>query len=143
MWKTELLLLPSFWSTIIRYFEVCRSSLLLQFVSLSFMSGNFHQPNKDRRSELFLLTELDLKSCRVMPVYSLAGRTHGQRLIKTRFLQNGADFPKCSDTVPLCSFSPPYPLWTGFIGSKLFQNFPQYILKRLGHLGKQPWNRWV
>lgn len=104
----------------------------------SLMSGNFHQPNKDQRSELFLLTELDVKSCKAMPVCSLAGRTHGQRLIKTRFLQNGADFPKCSYAVPLCSFSPPYPLWIGFIGSKLFQNFPQYILERLGHLGKQP-----
>lgn len=42
--------------------------------------------------------------------------------LKQDFLQNGADFPKCSDAIPLCSLSVPYPLWTGFVRRKLFHN---------------------
>lgn len=118
-----------------------RYSLLASFLYL----GAFISQPFDFFSELlFLLTQSWIWNPAELRLFA---HWPGEHMVgdwlKRDFLQNGADFPKCSDAVPLCSFSPPYPLWTGFIRRKLFHNFAQHILKRLGHLWKQPWSRWV
>ena len=131
MWKTELLLL-SFWRTIIQFFEAFGSWLFCYnlLVSFLYLGAFISQP---RTSFLNFFSFWQQSWIRNPAQFCLFAHWLGEHMVidwlKQDFLQNGVDFPKCSDAVPLCSPSLPYPIRAGFMRRKLFRNSTQHMLK--------------